>query len=443
MKNRVLKLIGMGIEKEWESMDYEKRKWSYFLSTGIFLMLVYIFFFCDMAVAAQSPASNVLKQIKEDVLHNAFLVWLPTAQSFTFYLCGFTGIIGFIWSLKDVALSGNLTLDSLLAVVVRYFLIAGILFWLLKNSDGAPRLVVFSDSVADLGGAITHRAPVTLENFIGVQEEIMDVLYSYVQNLGWLDFGKVMVMTIIILIMNILLFMISATILVINIEVTIILVCGLITASLVFIPVFKDIFFGYIKGLCTAALKLSMMTIMIAIMFQILLGWVDIIKDARDQTFGIVNMSAAMIAGLVVMYMILNHIPSFAAAVMTGQPTGMGTGAFTGAAAAGFGAAAGAVSTIGGGVKNIANKTVDAARAYTAAKSAMQGTSDGGANGKSTKAAAGAAMMVMMGINGSGGAEAAGRSIQNKANIATGGRSANKNNSMSDPATRGETPTNV
>ena len=78
--------------------------------------------------------------------------WLVKASQIALQLLAITAVIGFAIGMKDLVLAGNLTMDGITALFVRYAFIVGILVWLL---NAPQRLATIPASIKKIGSTIS------------------------------------------------------------------------------------------------------------------------------------------------------------------------------------------------------------------------------------------------------------------------------------------------
>ena len=361
----------------------------YFLLTAFSLFLLE-----EKAECAVNVARDMIIQ-----MHNEVIVstgpWMTNSINIARYFAFLLAAIGFVLSLKDVAVSGNLGMDTIVATALRYLMIIGLIAWLLQGD--ALNIRVIPRSIALIGGRITGAGPVTLQTLIDNQIEILRPMNDFMATLtGITNMGLYIVCSIGIFMLNVLFFMMAATIFCINMEVIFIQTAGLFTIGFLYIPFFRDMFLGYLKGLAIASLKLTLLTMLMGMMNGILVGWIGTAAAVGAEGTHAIPFLMNLVAASVVFYMLMNSVPAFASAILTGSPTGMGGGALTGAAMAGGALAMTTYGMVRSGATATAKKVSDAARGYQQGSQSVRDA--GGSSGQARVAGAKEALFGALGV---------------------------------------------
>ena len=174
---------------------------------------------------------------------------------------------------------------------------------------------------------------------------VVSPLVEFTKGLGWTDIGLIICMTFIIFLINCLFFMITSTVLVVEIEAVFILVGGLFTASFFVIGYFRDSFLSYIKALVAVGVKMLMLCLCLGIMRSIMSSWPSMIAGQLNESESIFSFLMPMACALLGFYMILKAVPQFASSILTGSVSGMDGGMVKAAAMAAYGLGATVIST--------------------------------------------------------------------------------------------------
>jgi hypothetical protein len=385
----------------------------------ILVLVVIVFMLDKRCFAIENAAMSTMGSIMSELNLATIQTWLGRAAQVALAMTSSLAVIGFVLSIKDLIIAGSITIESVLGLAIRYILLIGVAMWILQTN---PYLIYdIPKSFARLGTIITGQSA-DISSLMDVQNSLLEPIIAVQAGLSWTQMGLSLALYLVRAALCILFFMMGATLLVAQVEVIFVAVAGMFTVSFIFIPFFKDVFLGFLKGIATAGLKCTLIAFLLQIVVHIVSGWPALIAGSADGE-GLLVITLPMIAAETIMYMLLKAIPSIANQIMSGQPSMMNGYTFTQQAV-------GSMSHITNNpIMHTAHKTVDAARAFESAKNATLQT--GGGNVGSALAGAGAALMVMAGINGSGGAEAEARTIQSRSR-------ATPPNKMTAPEERGE-----
>ena len=368
--------------------------------------------------------------------------WLVKAGEIALKLLALTAVIGFAIGIKDLVLAGNLTMDGIIALFVRYAFIVGILVWLLTTPQ---RLAMIPLSIKKIGSTISGQ-DISFGGLIDLFSEVVTPLVEFTSGLGWTDIGLIICMTFIIFLINCLFFMIASTVLVVEIEAVFILIGGLFTASFFVIGYFRDSFISYIKALAAVGVKMLMLCLCLGAVRNIMSGWPGMISAQLDDAESIFTFLMPMSCALLGFYMLLKAVPQFASSVMTGSASGMDGGMVKAAAAAGYGLGAtvvGASRTAARGIMGGVSAVSQAAQTYLYTSQAAKDT--GSTTGEARKAGAWEAFKTVMTGAQAGGPRAAGERIysdnQRAAQFADSRNSGADNLSAPSGANQGKTST--
>ena len=372
--------------------------------TAAFISAIYLLCFASRAEAFASVAMSDLYH----TILNACEGWLQRAGQIALGLLAVTAVIGFAIGIKDLALSGQITLDSIVALLVRYAFIVGLLVWLLN----APyRLAFITQSIKKIGATISGQDV----GFGGILELFCDVvgpLVDFTTGLGWRDIGLIICMTFIIFLINCQFYLIASTVLVVEVEAIFILIGGLFTASFYVIGYFRDLFMCYIKALAAVGVKMLMLSLSLGIMRNIISTWPAMIAAQLDRSESVFSFLMPMACALLGFYMILKAVPQFAASVLSGSVSGMDGGLVKAAAMAGYAMGATVISNSHFAAKNLtggASNVTQAAQTYQYTAQAAKDT--GSTTGQAKAAGAAEAIKTVMTGPQAGGPRGAGERI--------------------------------
>jgi type IV secretory pathway TrbL component len=336
---------------------------------------------------------------------NACEGWLQKAGTIALQLLAVTAIIGFAIGMKDLALAGHVTLDGIVALLVRYAFIVGLLTWLLSAPQ---RLALITLSIKKIGSAISGQ-DISFGGLIDLFSEVTNPLVDFTNGLGWTDIGLIICMTFVIFLINCLFFMIASTVLVVEIEAVFILIGGLFTAPFYAIGYFRDMFLGYIKALASVGVKMLMLCLCLGAMRNIMSTWPGMIASQLESAESVFSFLMPMSCALIGFYMLVKAVPQFASSVMTGSVSGMDGGMVRAAAAAGYGLG----MTVVNMSRTAAQKMIGGASVVSQAAQTYQYTSHaakdtGSAPGEAKRAGAWEAFKTIMTGSQPGGPRAAG-----------------------------------
>ena len=292
--------------------------------------------------------------------------WLQRSSDIALQLLAVTAVIGFAIGLKDLVLAGNLTLDGIVALLVRYALIIGLIVWLL---NAPQRLATIPASIKKIGATISGQ-DISFGGLIRLFSDVTNPLVEFTKGLSWRDVGLIICMTFIIFLVNCLFFLIASTVLVVEIEAIFILVGGLFTASFFVIGYFRDSFLSYIKALAAVGVKMLMLCLCLGVMRNIMATWPGMISLQIESTESVFSFLMPMSCALMGFYMILKAVPQFATSILTGSSSWLDGGALKGAAMAGYALGA----TVINSSRTMAQKAIHAASAVNQAQQAYQHT---------------------------------------------------------------------
>ncbi|GHV44838.1 hypothetical protein FACS1894204_02650 [Synergistales bacterium] len=316
---------------------------------------------------------------------NACEGWLTKAGEIALQLLAVTAIIGFAIGMKDLVLAGNVTLDGIVALFVRYAFIVGLMVWLL---NAPQRLATITLSIKKIGTTISGQ-DISFGGLITLFSQVVNPLVEFTKGLGWTDIGLIICMTFIIFLINCLFFLIATTVLVVEIEAIFILIGGLFTASFFVIGYFRDMFLGYIKALASVGVKMLMLCLCLGIMRNIMSTWPGMIASQLNSAESIFSFLMPMACALLGFYTILKAVPQFASSVLTGSVSGMDGSAIKAAVMAGYGLGATVMQISRTGAQSVMGATSVVSQAAQTYQYTSQASRDTG-NTQGTAKAAGA-----------------------------------------------------
>jgi hypothetical protein len=364
---------------------------------------------------------------------NACDGWLQKAGEIALQLLAVTAVIGFAIGIKDLVLAGNLTMDGIVALLVRYAFIVGMLTWLLSAPQ---RLATIPASIKKMGSAISGQ-DISFGGLMDLFGKVTTPLVDFTTGLGWMDVGLIICMTFIIFLINCLFFMIASTVLVVEVEAVFILIGGLFTASFFVIGYFRDSFFSYVKALAAVGVKMLMLCLCLGVMRNIMSAWPDMIVTHLENAESVFSFLMPMACALLGFYMLAKAVPQFASSVMTGSVSGMDGGMMRAAAAAGYGLGMTVVNTSRMAAQNmIGGASVVSQAAQTYAYTSKAALDTGSTQGEAKRAGAWEAFKTVMTGPQAGGPRAAGDRMYadaQKTNQYADVRNAGDSNSLSSP----------
>jgi type IV secretory pathway TrbL component len=366
---------------------------------------------------------------------NACEGWLQKAGTIALQLLAVTAVIGFAIGVKDLALAGHITLDGIVALLVRYAFIVGLLTWLLTAPQ---RLALITLSIKKIGATISGQ-DISFSGLMDLFSEVTNPLVEFTNGLGWTDIGLIICMKFVIFLINCLFFMIASTVLVVEIEAVFILIGGLFTAPFFAIGYFRDMFLGYIKALAAVGVKMLMLCLCLGAVRNIMSTWPGMIASQIENAESVFTFLMPMSCALIGFYMLVKAVPQFASSVMTGSVSGMDGGMVRAAAAAGYGLGMTVLNTS----RTAAQKMIGGASLVSQAAQTYQYTSQaakdtGSTQGEARKAGVVEALKTITMGSQSGGPRAAGERIY--ADHQRGTQFADVRNSTSDRNTLGVPP---
>jgi type IV secretory pathway TrbL component len=306
----------------------------------IVIVVICLLFLLWNATPAHAQVANVAMAELYVTIMDACAGWLQKAGAIALQLLAVTAVIGFAIGGKDLALAGHVTLDGIVALLVRYAFIVGLLTWLLSAPQ---RLALITASIKKIGSTISGQ-DIGFGSLMALFSEVTNPLVEFTSGLGWTDVGLIICMTFVIFLINCLFFMIASTVLVVEIEAIFILTGGLFTAPFFAIGYFRDMFLGYVKALAAVGVKMLMLCLCLGAMRNIMSKWPGMIAIQLQNAESVFSFLMPMSCALIGFYMLVKAVPQFASSVMTGSVSGMEGGMVRAAAAAGYGLGATVVS---------------------------------------------------------------------------------------------------
>ncbi|MDR1508702.1 MAG: type IV secretion system protein [Synergistaceae bacterium] len=360
--------------------------------------------FCITSPAHAQLGATAMGDLYVSIM-NACKGWLQKAGEIALKLLAVTAVIGFAIGIKDLVLAGNLTMDGIVALLVRYAFIVGLLTWLLSAPQ---RLATIPASIKKMGSTISGQ-DISFGGLMDLFGEVTTPLVDFTTGLGWMDVGLIICMTFVIFLINCLFFMIASTVLVVEVEAVFILIGGLFTASFFVIGYFRDAFLSYIKALAAVGVKMLMLCLCLGVMRNIMSAWPDMIVTHLENAESVFSFLMPMACALLGFYMLAKAVPQFASSVMTGSVSGMDGGMIRAAAAAGYGLGMTIVNTSGMAArKMIGGASVVSQAAQTYAYTSKAALDTGSTQSEAKRAGAWEAFKTVMTGPQPGGPRAAG-----------------------------------
>lgn len=360
--------------------------------------------------------------------------WLARAGEIALQLLAVTAVIGFAIGVKDLLLAGNVTLDGVVALFVRFSFLIGLMAWLL---NAPQRLALITLSIKKIGSEISGQ-DISFGGLITLFGKVTNPLIDFTKGLSWSDIGLIICMAFVIFLINCLFLMIVSTVLIVEIEAIFILIGGLFTASFFVIGYFRDLFLNYVKALAAVGVKMLMLCLCLGVMRNIMSTWPGMLATQLSNAESVFSFLMPMSCALLGFYMVIKAVPQFASSIMTGSVSGLDGGAVKSAAMAGYALGATVISTS----RTMAQKIMGGSSVVSQAAQTYQHTSQaardtGSTVGQARAAGAKEALSTVMTGSSSGGAQAAGERIYSdnqRASQFADVRSAGSANSMSPPA---------
>ena len=345
-----------------------------------------------LLIYAASPADAQLANVAMADLYSDILQasqgWLQRAAEIALNLLAATAVIGFAISVKDLILSGNVTMESIVATLVRHIFIIGLVVWLLQAPQ---RLAFITLSIRRIGSSISGQ-DTSFAGLLMLYSDIVGPLVDFTLGLRWRDLGIMICMAFMIFLIHCLFFMIATTVLMVEIEAVFILIGGLFTSSFFVIGYFRDLFMSYIRALVAVGVKMLMLSLCLGIMRNIMATWPAMITAHLNSSESVFSFIMPMVSALLGFYMILKAAPQFAASMLTGSVSSMDGGLVKAAVVAGYGltmTVAGAGAMAAKKVAAAGSTVEQAAQTYMYTSQAAQdtGASKGGARATGIKEA--------------------------------------------------------
>ena len=257
--------------------------------------------------------------------------WMKKAAEYTMKILWFSSLIAFALGCKDLLLSGGVTLDALLALLVRYALWVGISVWILERPE---ILMQIPKSLKQLGQLIGGEY-VGLASLLTLFARVTSPIVEFAAGLSWMDVGLIVICGFLVFVINCLCFMIMTTVLCIEIELVFISIGGLFTLGFFVLGFFRDYFMGYLRALVHVGVKLLLLSLLMGLIGKIVATWPAQIAAYIQESNGVFVFVVPLCSALVAFYMIVKSVPNYAAAIMTGSASANNN--FMAAVAAGAG----------------------------------------------------------------------------------------------------------
>jgi len=319
-----------------------------------FSLIIFVLLLAETAYSA--VGTGAMSEIFNKIVDNSN-AWKINMSVYARVILSTITLIAFAIGLKDLVLSGGgLQLEGILALVVRFIFIVGIINWLLLNPD---RLLLIPKSLTALGVQIGGAEP-SVANAEQAFNKIINPLGLYYTKLGGISItslGESILCLILLLMVWALMILFATTVLLVQIETIFILIGGMITASFFVLGYFREMFMGYIRALAMNGLKLLLLSLMLGLMLNIMNGWgvilmrginvseinltraraavqenqvraaerVAIMAEYDTNPRGLYDTAVPIVFGLMAFYIILKSVPQYAVAVLTGHATADGS----------------------------------------------------------------------------------------------------------------------
>lgn len=318
------------------------------LFTLIFVVCV-MFLNTELASGATglSPSgTEVVKTAVTDSLNK----WISKAAEIAIWLLGATFTITYMWELYKLAISGQLEMVGVISTLIRLLMTVGIFYWLAEN----PSIIEsIPNSLKEIGIYIGGVDP-TPGGIIDALSECASAFNNV--PLSWTAIFPCLMVAVCSIGVTLMGFYIAGQILCVQIEMALVFVGGFFTVGLAGTPIFRDYFFGYLKGLALCGVKLMLYSLIVSLMLEPIKLWAEILINTDGK--GIIDMGLSILGILFVFCMIVNSVPGYAASILLGGGSQGGLGGiFQGAAAAAnmarlsgraISSVAGKISSIGG-----------------------------------------------------------------------------------------------
>ena len=284
-------------------------------------------------VATPAPASVADEALIElfSEIGMATRDWMKKAAEYTMKILWFSSLIAFALGCKDLLLSGGVTLDAVLALLVRYALWVGISVWILERLE---ILMQIPKSLKQLGQLIGGEY-VGLASLLTLFARVTSPIVEFAAGLGWMDVGLIVICGFLVFVINCLCFMIMTTVLCIEIELVFISIGGLFTLGFFVLGFFRDYFMGYLRALVHVGVKLLLLSLLMGLIGKIVATWPAQIAAYIQEPNGVFVFVVPLCSALVAFYMIVKSVPNYAVAITTGSASANNN--FMAAVAAGAG----------------------------------------------------------------------------------------------------------
>ena len=226
--------------------------------------------------------------------------WMKKAAEYTMKILWFSSLIAFALGCKDLLLSGGVTLDAVLALLVRYALWVGISVWILERPE---ILMQIPKSLKQLGQLIGGEY-VGLASLLTLFARVTSPIVEFAAGLSWMDVGLIVICGFLVFVINCLCFMIMTTVLCIEIELVFISIGGLFTLGFFVLGFFRDYFMGYLRALVHVGVKLLLLSLLMGLIGKIVATWPAQIAAYIQEPNGVFVFVVPLCSALVAFYKI-------------------------------------------------------------------------------------------------------------------------------------------
>ena len=387
-----------------------------------------------LAILLSSPAIAATPATGADAMYNlhnqiqAFTLgaWGTRISQYALGLLFTTSLIAFAIGCKDLALSGGLQLEGIVALLVRFAFLTGMMAWLLTN----PVLLYnIPRSLGRLGGLIISGAPrdvLALDSIAETFGTILIPIIDYNRTLSWYEIGLSLTCVVLVFFINCLSILFITTILLVKIETFFVFIGGMLTAAFFVLGYFRDIFMGYIKALVMNGLKLLLLSLCLGLMQEIINGWGGTLGAAADAN-SIYDTFIPMTFGLMAFYIVIKSVPQYAVAILTGHASADG-----GLARAALMAGIGTTATVWNVSRGVSNTAINTASTVNNATQAYKNTAtsvieSGGSKSQAAGLGAWEALKTVMSSQVSGRSRSGGSGVSTGAGLIGGSERASNN----------------
>jgi P-type conjugative transfer protein TrbL len=247
-------------------------------------------------------------------------------------------VIQFTWAAAQLGLKGELSLTSFSQTLIRELMFIGLFYWLLTNYSQLGDWIV--GSLRQLGEEATSFGEVTPSNIFSHGINIAHIAISKAYDASVFKAVAAAFPVVVILVAYALA---AAACAVYLIEFYILVPCGVILLGFGGSLWTKNYAENYIRCLVSVGMKLLIIQIIIGVTSSFMLDFIAELESSGFEFGRIFTLAGIAIITL----MLMQKIPDFASALITGSSFGR-AGDLTGAAGAVAGAAAGAAMAVGG-----------------------------------------------------------------------------------------------